>query len=192
MLIRAGRLIGQGAEGLNILWPTPIESERSPEGALTVRLALYQPDIPQNLGAAIRLCACFSVPLDVIEPCGFALTDRALKRAALDYGEKAVISRHDSFTAFLIAQSTRPGRLIAIETGAKNSVFGFPFQTEDVLLLGRETAGMVPEVLASAHVHLAIPMAPGLRSLNVAMAGAIALSQALSVTGALESLPLPD
>lgn len=155
-----------------------------------MRLAMYQPDIPQNLGAAIRLCACFGVPLDVIAPCGFALTDRALRRSALDYGEKAVISRHDSFTAFLNAPSTRLGRLIAIETGTTRSVFSFPFQTGDVVLLGRETAGMPPDVLASAHAHLAIPMAPGLRSLNVAMAGAIALSQALHVTGALENLSL--
>lgn len=155
-----------------------------------MRLALYQPDIPQNLGAAIRLCACFAVPLDIIEPCGFPLTDRALKRTALDYGSKAMIARHDSFTDFLIAQGEGEARrrLIAIETGGQGSVFDFAFQPGDTLMLGRESAGTPPHALAHADAHLAIPMAPGLRSLNVVTAGAIALAEALRATGALAQL----
>lgn len=149
---------------------------------------MYQPDIPQNLGAATRLCTCFGVPLDIIEPCGFLLTDRGIKRAALDYGSKAVIERHDSFTEFLGAQERAARRLIAIETNAQLSVFDFAFTESDVLLLGRESAGTPNAVLASAHACLSIPMAAGMRSLNVVTAGAIALSEALRATGAMARL----
>ncbi len=153
-----------------------------------MRLAMYQPDIPQNLGAVIRLCACFAVPLDIIEPCGFPLTDRSLKRAALDYGSKAQVQRHHSFTDFLASLSGAKQRLIAIETDSPQNLFDFAFRAEDVLLLGRESAGTPETVLASAQARLAIPMAAGLRSFNVVSAGAIALAEALRSSGALAKL----
>lgn len=157
-----------------------------------MRLALYQPDIPQNLGAMIRLCACFAVPLDVIEPCGFPLTDRSMKRAALDYGEKAMIERHDSFTDFLQRLEGGCRRLIAIETQSPTSVFDFAFQANDTLMLGRESAGTPASVLAQTRAQLAIPMAAGLRSLNVVTAGAVALAEALRRTGAMAELWCPS
>jgi tRNA (cytidine/uridine-2'-O-)-methyltransferase len=120
---------------------------------------LYQPDIPQNLGAAIRLAACFAAPLDVIEPCGFALTDRALKRAALDYGRLAEVVRHASFADFLTA---RPGRLVLIETDADTPLHEFAFLPGDCLILGRESAGSPAELrAAAAGVGVRIPMAAG-------------------------------
>jgi tRNA (cytidine/uridine-2'-O-)-methyltransferase len=145
-----------------------------------VRLALYQPDIPQNLGAAIRLAACFGVGLDVIEPCGFPLTDHSLKRAALDYGRLAAIARHGSFAAFL-AQPRR-GRLVLVETDGVASLYDYSFRPDDVLILGRESAGSPAELYAAATASVRIPMAAEARSLNVATAGAIALAEAMRQT----------
>jgi tRNA (cytidine/uridine-2'-O-)-methyltransferase len=153
-----------------------------------VRLALYQPDIPQNVGAAIRLAACFAAPLDIIGPCGFPLTDRALKRAALDYGHLAVVQNHPSFAEFLSHGARREGRLVLVETDGAERLDRFSFAAGDTLLLGRESAGSSPELHAAASACLRIPMAPGARSLNVAVAGAIALMEALRQTGGLEAL----
>lgn len=149
-----------------------------------MRLALYQPDIPQNLGAAIRLAACFAVPLDIIEPCGFPLTDRSLKRAALDYGQSAHIERHPSFSAFRTIRS----RIVLVETDAGARLHDFQFQSGDTLVLGSESAGVGPEVYAAADAQIRIPMAPGLRSLNVVTAAAVALSEAMRQTGGFERL----
>lgn len=151
-----------------------------------MRLALYQPDIPQNLGAAIRLCACLGVALDVIEPCGFPLTDAALKRAALDYGDKAVLARHASFVVFRAAPEREGGRLVLVETDGAVSFQDFSFSTGDTLLLGRESAGSPGEVYAAASASVRIPMRRGLRSLNVVTAGAIVLTEAMRQTGAWE------
>jgi len=153
-----------------------------------VRLALYQPDIPQNLGAALRLCACLGVALDVIEPCGFPLTDAAMKRAALDYGDKAKVSRHASLAAFRSAPEREAGRLVLIETDGAVSFQDFAFSTGDTLILGRESAGSSAELYEAAQVSLRIPMAAGLRSLNVVTAGAVVLSEAMRQTGAWEKL----
>jgi tRNA (cytidine/uridine-2'-O-)-methyltransferase len=153
-----------------------------------VRLALYQPDIPQNLGAAIRLAACFAAPLDVIGPCGFPLTDKALKRAALDYGRLAAIERHASFTAFLAHGARRAGRLILIETDGTERLDRFAFGSGDTILMGRESAGSPPELYAAAAASVRIPMAPDARSLNVVVAGAVALAEAMRQTGGLERL----
>lgn len=153
-----------------------------------MRLALYQPDIPQNLGAAIRLAACLGVPLDVIEPCGFALTDKALKRAAMDYGDRARVTRHASFSAFLAAPEREGGRLVLVETDGAVRVQDFSFSTGDTLLLGRESAGSPGELYAAAQASVRIPMQRGARSLNVAMAGAVVLTEALRQTGAWEKL----
>ncbi|MES1156301.1 MAG: tRNA (cytidine(34)-2'-O)-methyltransferase [Alphaproteobacteria bacterium] len=153
-----------------------------------MRLALYQPDIPQNLGAAIRLAACLGVALDVIEPCGFPLTDASLKRAALDYGDKASVTRHASLAAFRMAPERSGGRLVLVETDGAVSFQDFAFSSGDTLLLGRESAGSPPEVYEAAQVSLRIPMQRGLRSLNVVTAAAVVLSEAMRQTGAWEKL----
>lgn len=153
-----------------------------------MRLALYQPDIPQNLGAAIRLAACLGVPLDVIEPCGFPLTERALKRAALDYGDKARVARHASLAAFRSAPEREGGRLVLAETDGAVSFQDFSFSSGDTLLLGRESAGSPGELYDAAQASVRIPMVRGLRSLNVVVAGAIVLTEAMRQTGAWEKL----
>jgi tRNA (cytidine/uridine-2'-O-)-methyltransferase len=153
-----------------------------------VRLALYQPDIPQNLGAAIRLAACLGAPLDVIEPCGFPLTDRALKRAALDYGDAAEWRRHASLAKFMAAPERAAGRLVLVETDGALPFQDFAFSTGDTLVLGRESAGSPGELYEAAQASIRIPMARGLRSLNVISAAAVALTEAMRQTGAWEKL----
>ena len=153
-----------------------------------MRLALYQPDIPQNLGAAIRLAACLAVPLDVIEPCGFPLTAAAMKRAALDYGDHARITRHASLAAFLAAPERVGGRLVLVETDGAITFGDFAFSTGDTLILGRESAGSPGELYEAAQISVRIPMARGLRSLNVITAAAVALTEAMRQTGAWEKL----
>lgn len=150
-----------------------------------MRLALYQPDIPQNLGANLRLAACLGVAVDLIEPCGFPLTDRALKRAALDYAEKVDVTRHDSWPVFLDSHRRYRGRLVLFSTRAETSLDGFAFAASDCLLFGRESAGAPDEVHAAADVSLRIPIRPAARSLNVAMAAGIALWEALRQIGGL-------
>ena len=153
-----------------------------------MRLALYQPDIPQNLGAALRLCACLGVAMDVIEPCGFPLTDAAMKRAALDYGDKAQATRHASFAAFRAAPERAGGRLVLVETDGAIPFQDFAFSTGDTLILGRESAGSPGELYEAAQASIRIPMRRGLRSLNVISAGTIVLTEAMRQTGAWEKL----
>ena len=147
-----------------------------------MRLALFQPDIPQNLGAAIRLCACLGVGLDVIEPCAFPLSDRSLKRAALDYGPKAELKLHAGWSAFLVAPERKAGRLVLFTTRADARYIDFAFQPGDTLLFGRESAGVPDEVHAAADARVVIPLRSGLRSLNVATAAAMGLGEALRQT----------
>lgn len=141
-----------------------------------MRLAFYQPDIPQNLGAAIRLSACFQIPLDIIEPCGFPLTDKALRRAAMDYGSLVEIQRFRGWTAFLEAT---PARIILFTTAGEQDLQTFAFQPADVLLFGRESAGVPEEVRQAAHTRVRIPIHYAARSLNVAMSAGIALWEAI-------------
>lgn len=151
-----------------------------------MRLALYEPDIPQNCGALIRLAACLGVGLDIIEPCGFLLDDRRLKRAGLDYHALAAVRRHASWQAFWSAwqsSGTAAGRLLLLTTAGDRPYIDFHYQAADILLLGRETAGVPPEVHARADARLVIPMRAGCRSLNVAQAGAMVLGEALRQTG---------
>jgi len=148
-----------------------------------MRLALFQPDIPQNLGAAIRLCACLGVFMDVIEPCAFPLSDRTLKRAALDYTDQARITLHRCWEDFLLAEARREGRLVLFTTRAAAPYSGFAFAPGDTLLFGRESAGVPDEVHAAAAARLSIPLRHGLRSLNVVTAAAMALGEALRQTG---------
>jgi tRNA (cytidine/uridine-2'-O-)-methyltransferase len=147
-----------------------------------MRLALFQPDIPQNLGGAIRLAACLGVILEIIEPCGFPLSDRALRRAALDYGDLARIERHDSWSDFQAAPARTEGRLALFTTKGARPFTDFAFEADDTLLFGRESAGAPDEVHAAADARLLIPLAPGARSLNLIAAAAIGLGEALRRT----------
>jgi tRNA (cytidine/uridine-2'-O-)-methyltransferase len=150
-----------------------------------MRLALYQPDIAQNTGTILRLCACFGVPVDVIGPTGFDMSDRALKRAAIDYLTHVNLTRHTSFDAFMEQRSAdrSPGRLILLTTKATTLHYDFAFAGSDTLLLGRESAGVPEAVHERVDARITIPMQPGLRSLNVAVAAAIVLGEALRQTG---------
>ncbi|MBX3483324.1 tRNA (cytidine(34)-2'-O)-methyltransferase [Phenylobacterium sp.] len=143
-----------------------------------MRLALFQPDIPQNLGAAIRLAACMGVALDVIEPCGFPLSDAAVRRAAMDYAAIAAVRRHAGWTDFR-AESAGAGRLVLFTTRAAEPFHDFTFRPSDILLFGRESAGVPDEVHAAADARVVIPLAPGARSLNVVTAATLALGEGL-------------
>lgn len=147
-----------------------------------MRLALFEPDIPQNTGSLIRLGACFGVPIDIIEPCGFLWSEPKLRRAGMDYLGEADITRHASWNAFRAARSG--ARLVLLTTKGAQSYLDFAFAASDILLLGRESAGVPQDVHEAADARLLIPMRAGLRSLNVAMAGAIVLSEALRQTQA--------
>jgi tRNA (cytidine/uridine-2'-O-)-methyltransferase len=145
-----------------------------------MRLALFEPDIPQNAGALLRLGACLDIPVDLIEPCGFLLDDRHLRRAGLDYVARATLTRHASWAAFLAARPE--GRLVLLTTRGSLAYHRFAFRPDDTLLLGRESAGAPEAVHRAADARLRIPLRPGLRSLNVALAGAMALGEALRQT----------
>ena len=147
-----------------------------------MRLALFQPDIPQNLGAALRLGACLNVPVEVIEPCGFPLSDAGVRRAAMDYGALADMTRHASWAEFLAAPPRATGRLLLFTTRGAAALHDFEFRTDDTLLFGRESSGAPHEVHAAADARLYSPLAPGARSLNLTVSAAIALSEALRQT----------
>ena len=149
-----------------------------------MQLALYEPDIPQNTGTILRLGACLGVPVHVIAPAGFDLSDRRLKRAGLDYLDHVRLVRHASWAAFEDWRRDAQARLILLTTGAALPYTGFAFAAGDVLLLGRESAGVPDEVHGAADARLVIPIEPGLRSLNVATAAAMVLGEALRQTGA--------
>ncbi len=142
-----------------------------------MRLAAYQPDIALNVGAMIRLSACFGVPLDIIEPCGFPLSIKALKRSAMDYADIADISRHDSWEAFVAAP--RQGRVILMTTRAEDVLWDFQFQAGDTILMGRESAGVPEAVHDFCDGRVKLPMFGAARSLNVAMSAGMAVSEAL-------------
>ncbi len=146
-----------------------------------MRLALYQPDIPQNTGAILRLAACCAVPVDIIEPCGFPLDDKRMRRAGMDYLDGVDLSLHSSWAAY---RQARPGgRLVLLTTAGDIAFPAIAFHADDTLLLGRESAGVPAEVHDGVDLRLRIPMRPGLRSLNVALAAAMVLSEALRQTG---------
>ena len=151
-----------------------------------MRLALYEPDIPQNLGAFIRLAACLGTPLDIIEPCGFPVDDKRIRRAAMDYVDLARISRHASWAAF--QRDRLPGRLVLLTTAATTALPNARFRTDDILLLGRESAGVPAEVHDAADLRVRVPMQTGARSLNVALAAAMVLSEALRQTDGYQTL----
>ena len=145
-----------------------------------MRIALYQPDIPQNAGAIFRLAACLNVPVDVIEPCGFVFDDRRIRRVAMDYGGQAEITRHASWQAWKTRENA--GRTVLLTTSGDRPYADFVFQPADTLLLGRESAGVPAEVHDAADARLIVPMAAGARSLNVVTAAAMVLGEALRQT----------
>ncbi len=146
-----------------------------------MRLALFEPDIPQNTGALLRLAACFGVEVDLIEPCGFLLDDRRLRRAALDYMANLAIRRHASWQAFIVNRDPH-SRLILMTTSGSTALHHFAFAADDTILLGRESAGVPDAVHSAASERVVIPLRRPARSLNVALAGAIALAEALRQT----------
>jgi tRNA (cytidine/uridine-2'-O-)-methyltransferase len=148
-----------------------------------LRLALYQPDIPQNAGTLLRLAACMGFPLDVIEPCGFLWDDRRMRRAGMDYVAHAEVCRHVSWESFRQARPARNDRLILLTTRGNHRLDCFSFRAGDVIMVGRESAGVPDEVAAQADVSLCIPMRAEVRSLNVALAATLAMGEALRQLG---------
>lgn len=148
-----------------------------------LRLALFQPDIPQNTGTMLRMAACLGVTVEVIEPAGFDVSDRNLRRAGLDYLDHVAITRHPSWRAFEAWRASAGLRLVLASTQAAEAYTDFTFHPDDVVLVGRESAGVPPEVHAAADARVLIPMRPGLRSLNVAVSAAMILGEALRQTG---------
>jgi tRNA (cytidine/uridine-2'-O-)-methyltransferase len=140
-------------------------------------IALYQPDIPQNTAAIIRLCSCFDATLEIIEPCGFRLNDKRLKRVAMDYLDKDKITIYESYKEFLIKKKN--SRIILMTTKAKSNYFNFKFSPKDTILFGRESAGVPKIVHKNSYVRLKIPLKRKIRSLNISIAAAITLSEAL-------------
>jgi len=153
-----------------------------------MRLALFQPDIPQNLGAALRLGACLGVRIEIIEPCAFPLSDRAIRRAAMDYGQNAEVIRHPSWSAFMADAGRSEGRLALFTTRGAQKFTGFAFQPGDTLLFGQESAGAPEHVHAAAQARLVIPLRPPARSMNIITAAAMALGEALRQTDGFPSL----
>jgi tRNA (cytidine/uridine-2'-O-)-methyltransferase len=145
-----------------------------------MRLALFQPDIPQNAGALARLAACMDIALDIIEPCGFVFADRHFLRAGMDYADAARIVRHANWDSFLATCSG--SRIVLLTVRATTAYTEFGFRFDDVLLLGRESEGVTQDVHMRADAHIRIPMKTGLRSLNVAQAGAMVVGEALRQT----------
>ena len=148
-----------------------------------MRIALYQPDIAQNTGTILRLAACLNVAVDIIEPAGFDISSRALRRAALDYFDKVDLKRHGGFNDFREEVEKTGARLILLTTRAETAYHNIVFRNSDVILAGRESAGVPEEVHASANLRIRIPMRPGLRSLNVAVSVAMVVGEALRQTG---------
>ena len=140
------------------------------------KIALYQPDIPQNTAAIIRLCACFGATLEIIEPCGFRLQDKRLKKVAMDYLDKCKIITYKSYENFLLKKKN--SRIILMTTKGKKSYYNFKFKLRDTLLLGRESEGVPETVHSNSYERLKIPIKKNTRSLNIVVAAAITLSEA--------------
>jgi tRNA (cytidine/uridine-2'-O-)-methyltransferase len=151
-----------------------------------MRLALYQPDIPQNTGTILRLAACMGISVDIIEPAGFDISDRSLRRAGLDYLEHTDITRHTSFEAFSKAHQTMS--LVLLTSKADTRHVDATFTQDTILLLGRESAGVPAEVHDLVHQRIRIPMRAGLRSLNIAVAAAMVLGEAMRQCGGFSEL----
>lgn len=147
-----------------------------------MRLALFEPDIPPNTGTILRLAACLGIPVDIIEPCGFPFSERGFRRAGMDYLELVSLARHSSFEAFEAARRKSGARLILATTKAETAYTEFDFADNDVILVGRESSGVPDRVHEAADARLLIPIIAKARSLNVAMAAAMVLGEALRQT----------
>ena len=159
-----------------------------------MRIVLYQPDIPQNTGTILRMAACLGVPVDIIGPAGFDMSDKALRRAGLDYIEHTVLRRHDgwaSFDEWLQSESVRR-RLVLLTTRADTAHHEFHFETNDCLMLGRESAGVPQKIHDYVDERVRIPMKAGLRSLNIAVAAAIAVGEGLRQTNGFDGINCGD
>lgn len=154
-----------------------------------LQLALYEPDIAQNTGTILRLCACLGIAAHIIEPAGFPVSDRTFRRAGMDYLDHVTIRRHVSWTAFDEWRQSERRKLVLFTTRAAVSYLDHRFGIDEVLLFGRESAGVPDNVHAAADVRLTVPMRPGLRSLNVAMSCAIVAGEALRQTGGATPRP---
>jgi tRNA (cytidine/uridine-2'-O-)-methyltransferase len=165
----------------------PDISRETRRAVTTMQIALFQPDIPQNTGTILRLCACLDVAAHIIEPAGFPVSDRHFRRAGMDYLDQVTLMRHDSWPKFEQWRNEKGYRLILFTTKGATSYLDYAYGLSDILLFGRETAGVPDEVAAAADARLVIPIKPGLRSLNIAMAAAMALGEALRQTSA----PIP-
>jgi len=148
-----------------------------------MRIALFQPDIPQNTGTILRLCACLGLEAHIVEPAGFPVSDRAFRRAGMDYLDQVGIVRHESWQDFEQWRRRQELRLVLFTTQSATPYLDHHFSRRDILMFGRESAGVPQEVHAAADARLVIPLQPGLRSLNVAMAVAMAAGEALRQTG---------
>ncbi len=153
-----------------------------------MRIALFQPDQPGNVGTIMRLGACLGVPVDIIAPCGFPMSDKALKRAAMDYADHADTTIHADWDSF---RSTASGRIVLLTTRAALPYQEATFRRDDILLLGQESMGAPDHVHDAADMRVAIPTHPGMRSLNIAMATAMVVGEALRQTGGFPAAPLP-
>lgn len=147
-----------------------------------MRIALYQPEIAGNVGAVLRLAACYGVPVDIIEPCGFAFSDKRLARAGMDYAAAAEVTRHTDWATF---DAQRSGRIALLTTRGAVPLHQAAFAPDDILLMGSESAGVPDTVHDSAGLRVRIPLCPGFRSLNVGMSAGIALTEALRQTGGM-------
>ncbi|HWJ69478.1 MAG TPA: tRNA (cytidine(34)-2'-O)-methyltransferase [Sphingobium sp.] len=147
-----------------------------------MRIALHQPDIAGNVGTILRLAACWDIPVDIILPCGFPASDKQLQRAAMDYGGHVDVTRHPDFDTFAQARLGAGARLVALTSAGETRLTDARFRPDDILLMGRESAGLPPELHARAALRVRIPMARGFRSLNLAVATGIALGEALRQT----------
>ena len=161
------------------------------QGAMSLRLALYQPDIPQNVGTMLRLAACLGIAADIIEPCGFPFSVNALRRAGMDYIDHATITHHADFAAFQAARRAQGQRLVLLTTKGAHRHTAAQYRRNDILMVGRESAGVPDDVHAAADVRVVIPMVAGLRSLNVAVSAAIVVAEACRQTGHWDGLTAP-
>lgn len=148
-----------------------------------MQIALFQPDIPQNTGTILRLCACLDVAAHIIEPAGFPVSDRHFRRSGMDYLDQVAITRHVSWSKFEQWRNDARFRLVLLTTKGTSSYLEYHYLRDDILLFGRESAGVPDTVAAAADARLVIPIRSGLRSLNIAMAAAMALGEALRQTG---------
>jgi tRNA (cytidine/uridine-2'-O-)-methyltransferase len=151
-----------------------------------MRIALYEPDIPQNTGTILRLAACLGVEAHIIEPTGFPSSDRAFRRAGMDYLDQVSLRRHQSWAAFNAWRQSEGLRLLLFTTASETSYLDCAFQAGDILMFGRESAGAPQAVHQAADLRLKVPMRPNLRSINVAMTAAMALGEALRQTAGFQ------